>query len=94
MKATSEMDLKQKEEDMERQALLAEQRREDERLLQEEREREELERAKAAEGTWKQCFFHLRGQAVHWQERFQKPDEMHTEELAFIPSLLQLHKDA
>lgn len=36
---------------MERQALLAEQRREEERILQEEREREELERAKAAEGT-------------------------------------------
>ncbi|KAG7329571.1 hypothetical protein KOW79_007745 [Hemibagrus wyckioides] len=47
--AVSEVDLKQREEDMERQALLAEQRREEERILQEEREREELERAKAAE---------------------------------------------
>ncbi|MCJ8734424.1 hypothetical protein PDJAM_G00235320 [Pangasius djambal] len=47
--AVSEVDLKQREEDLERQALLAEQRREEERLLQEEREREELERAKAAE---------------------------------------------
>lgn len=47
------MNLKQREEDMERQALLAEQRREEERLLQEEREREELERAKAAEGAYK-----------------------------------------
>ncbi|XP_053361661.1 chromatin remodeling regulator CECR2 [Clarias gariepinus] len=45
----SEVNLKQREEDMERQALLAEQRREEERLLQEEREREELERVKAAE---------------------------------------------
>ncbi|XP_060740431.1 chromatin remodeling regulator CECR2 [Tachysurus vachellii] len=47
--AVSEVDPKQREEDLERQALLAEQRREEERLLQEEREREELERAKAAE---------------------------------------------
>ncbi|XP_072519386.1 chromatin remodeling regulator CECR2 [Salminus brasiliensis] len=49
LKIVSEVDIKQKEEDLERQTLLAEQRREDERLLQEEREREELERAKAAE---------------------------------------------
>ncbi|XP_062856846.1 chromatin remodeling regulator CECR2 [Trichomycterus rosablanca] len=48
-KAVSMVDLKQREEDLERQALLAEQRREEEQLLQEEREREELERAKAAE---------------------------------------------
>ncbi|KAI5616139.1 cat eye syndrome critical region protein 2 isoform X2, partial [Silurus asotus] len=47
--AVSEVDLKQREEDMERQALLAEHRREEELFQQEEREREELERAKAAE---------------------------------------------
>ncbi|XP_028813960.1 cat eye syndrome critical region protein 2 isoform X2 [Denticeps clupeoides] len=40
---------KQKEEDVERQALLAEQRREEERLLLEERQREEMERIKAVE---------------------------------------------
>lgn len=45
----SEVDMKQREEDLDRLTLLAEQRREDERLLQEEREREELERAKATE---------------------------------------------
>ncbi|KAL6480867.1 hypothetical protein MHYP_G00119000 [Metynnis hypsauchen] len=49
LNVVSEADIKQREEDLERQILLAEQRREEERLLQEEREREELERAKAAE---------------------------------------------
>uniref|UniRef100_A0A4W4H877 Bromo domain-containing protein n=1 Tax=Electrophorus electricus TaxID=8005 RepID=A0A4W4H877_ELEEL len=49
LKAIYEVDLKQREEDLDRQVLLAEQRREEERLLREEREREELERAKAAE---------------------------------------------
>lgn len=44
------MDQKQKEEDLQRQVLLAEQRREEERLLKEEREREEQERVKAVEG--------------------------------------------
>ncbi|XP_052453410.1 chromatin remodeling regulator CECR2 isoform X1 [Carassius gibelio] len=47
-RATNEVD-KQKEEDLERQVLLAEQRKEEERLLQEEREREEQERVKAVE---------------------------------------------
>uniref|UniRef100_A0A8C1WQP8 Bromo domain-containing protein n=1 Tax=Cyprinus carpio TaxID=7962 RepID=A0A8C1WQP8_CYPCA len=46
--ATSEVD-KHREEDLERQVLLAEQRKEEERLLQEEREREEQERVKAVE---------------------------------------------
>ncbi|XP_076878248.1 chromatin remodeling regulator CECR2 isoform X2 [Brachyhypopomus gauderio] len=49
LKAVYEVDLKQREEDLDRQVLLAEQRREEEQLLREEREREELERAKAAE---------------------------------------------
>ncbi|XP_048015611.1 cat eye syndrome critical region protein 2 homolog [Megalobrama amblycephala] len=40
---------KQREEDLERQVLLAEQRKEEERLLQEERDREEQERVKAVE---------------------------------------------
>ncbi|XP_021457770.2 cat eye syndrome critical region protein 2 homolog [Oncorhynchus mykiss] len=40
---------KQKDEDMDRQALLMEQRREEEMLLQEERQREELERLQAVE---------------------------------------------
>ncbi len=48
-RATNEVD-KQKEEDLERQVLLAEQRKEEERLLQEEREREEQEKVKAVEG--------------------------------------------
>ncbi|XP_026094716.1 cat eye syndrome critical region protein 2-like isoform X2 [Carassius auratus] len=47
-RATTEVD-KQREEDLERQVLLAEQRQEEERLLQEEREREEQERVKAVE---------------------------------------------
>lgn len=41
---------KRKEDDADRQALLAEQRKEEERMVQEEREREELERVKAVEG--------------------------------------------
>lgn len=48
-RATIEVE-KQKEEDLERQVLLAEQRKEEERLLQEERDREEQERVKAVEG--------------------------------------------
>ncbi|XP_056138378.1 chromatin remodeling regulator CECR2 [Lampris incognitus] len=40
---------KRKDEDLDRQVLLAEQRREEERLLQEERQREEMERIKAVE---------------------------------------------
>ncbi|XP_019896032.3 cat eye syndrome critical region protein 2 homolog isoform X2 [Esox lucius] len=40
---------KQRDEDLDRQALLAEQRREEEMILQEERQREELERVKAVE---------------------------------------------
>lgn len=48
-RATIEVE-KQREEDLERQVLLAEQRKEEERLLQEERDREEQERVKAVEG--------------------------------------------
>ncbi|XP_050955865.1 chromatin remodeling regulator CECR2 isoform X2 [Labeo rohita] len=48
IRAATEVD-KQREEDLERQVLLAEQRKEEERLLQEEREREEQERVKAVE---------------------------------------------
>ncbi|XP_051548964.1 chromatin remodeling regulator CECR2-like isoform X2 [Myxocyprinus asiaticus] len=47
--ATSKMEQKQTEEDLEREALLAEQWREEERLLQEEQEREEQEKVKAVE---------------------------------------------
>lgn len=41
---------KKRDEELDRQVLLAEQRREEERLLQEERQREEMERVKAVEG--------------------------------------------
>lgn len=43
-------DEKRKDEDLDRQALLAEQRREEERLLQEEQQREKMEKIKAVEG--------------------------------------------
>lgn len=36
--------------------MLAEQRREEERILQEERQREKLEKIKAVEGNWKPAF--------------------------------------
>ncbi|KAJ8261900.1 hypothetical protein GJAV_G00159760 [Gymnothorax javanicus] len=50
LQALAEVELlKQREEEMDRQKLLAEQRKEEERLLQEERELEELERVKAVE---------------------------------------------
>ena len=42
---------KRKDGDLDRQLLLAEQRREDERFLQEERQREEMEKVKAVEGN-------------------------------------------
>ncbi|KAM4618572.1 uncharacterized protein cecr2 [Polymixia lowei] len=48
LKAIAEVE-KKKDEELDRQVLLAEQRREEERLLQEEREREEMERIKAVE---------------------------------------------
>lgn len=43
-------DEKRKDEELDRQALLAEQRREEERLLQEEQQREKMEKIKAVEG--------------------------------------------
>ncbi|XP_066505217.1 chromatin remodeling regulator CECR2 [Hoplias malabaricus] len=49
LKTLAEVDVRLKEEDTERQALLAEQRKEEERLLQEERKREELEKVRAVE---------------------------------------------
>lgn len=42
--------MKRKDEELDRQALLAEQRREEERLLQEEQQREKMEKIKAVEG--------------------------------------------
>lgn len=41
---------RRKDEELDRQVLLAEQRREEERLVQEERQREKLEKIKAVEG--------------------------------------------
>lgn len=43
-------DEKRKDEELDRQALLAEQRREEERLLQEEQQREKMVKIKAVEG--------------------------------------------
>lgn len=49
LKTRSEEERK-KDEELDRQVLLAEQRREEERLVQEERQREKLEKIKAVEG--------------------------------------------
>lgn len=49
LKAITEEE-KKKDDDLDRQVLLAEQRREEERLVQEERQREKLEKIKAVEG--------------------------------------------
>lgn len=43
-------DERRKDEELDRQALLAEQRREEERLIQEEQQREKMEKIKAVEG--------------------------------------------
>lgn len=56
-------DEKRKDEELDRQALLAEQRQEEERLLQEEQQREKMEKIKAVEGKigdlfwWTQVWF-------------------------------------
>lgn len=49
LKAIAEVE-KKKDEELDRQVLLAEQRREEERLQQEERQREKMEKIKAVEG--------------------------------------------
>lgn len=73
---------KQREEDLERQVLLAEQRKEEERLLQEERDREEQERVKAVEGE-----SHFLG---NQQPKFpQKHDQTHTDARAHSVVLSQ-----
>lgn len=46
-------DERKKDEELDRQVMLAEQRREEERILQEERQREKLEKIKAVEGNWR-----------------------------------------
>lgn len=47
---------KKKDEELDRQVLLAEQRREEERLQQEERQREKMEKIKAVEGKMDDTF--------------------------------------
>lgn len=54
-------DEKRKDEELDRQALLAEQRREEERLLREEQQREKMERIKAVEGNIIMCVGHKYG---------------------------------
>lgn len=46
---------RRRDEELDRQALLAEQRREEERLLQEEQQREKMERIRAVEGRTDGC---------------------------------------
>lgn len=52
---------RRRDEELDRQALLAEQRREEERLLQEEQQREKMERIRAVEGKMDDCVCGRRG---------------------------------
>lgn len=52
---------KRKDEELDRQVLLAEQRREEERLQQEERQREKMEKIKAVEGRLDRCRWNTNG---------------------------------